>query len=105
MKTCKGCGSFYNKKCEYCGYENTAWVESDRVEFSTLKIVGKMNRVKIEYGEPSRESEIVVNGKMARLTIKAKVININIEGKMNTVTIDKNVKYASVINGKMNTIG
>lgn len=103
MKTCEGCGAFYNQKCDYCGHIDLEWKEEDKIEFSTLKIDGNMNKINIDYGNPLKNNEIL-NGNMQKIKIKAKFINIIMNGNMNKVKVDKKVKYTSVVNGNMNKI-
>jgi len=103
MKTCKGCGSYYNKKCDYCGYVDNEWDEKGRVDIVTLKVNGNMNDINIKYGESQRDN-IIVSGNMQDFTFKAMVVNIIIDGNMNDIKLDKKIKYTINTKGNMNEI-
>lgn len=103
MKTCKGCGSFFNKKCDYCGYEDSNWDEKDRLDIVTLTIKGDMNKIKINYGK-SQKDNVVVNGDMGKFDLCAKILNIVINGDMNKITLDEKINYTVNQKGDMNRI-
>ena len=101
MKTCPGCGAFYNYKCDYCGYIGTKDDKETYNKFVNLHIKGSMNHVNVKYGEQKRDN-IIISGSMQHSEICAKFINIEIKGSMNHVSVDKNVEYVPLISGSMN---
>lgn len=103
MKQCKGCGAFYNDKCPYCGYNISDIVYEDK-KFVTLKISGSMNDIIINHGECNKEL-IKISGNMQDISVRAEYINIELNGNMNDIQIDKRVKYFSTIKGNMNDVG
>lgn len=103
MKTCKGCGSFYNKKCGYCGYEDNNWKKKEGIEITTLKVEGSMNSVDVFYGDP-QINNIFVEGSMQNTKITAKILNVVVSGSMNKVKINKKVKFTQIVSGSMNSI-
>ncbi len=47
MKTCPGCGAFFNNKCQYCGYQSTTPKEAPTYEFVNLHVKGDMNNISV----------------------------------------------------------
>jgi hypothetical protein len=103
IKTCSGCGSFYNKKCEYCGFVDDSWKDSDTVQFTTLQVNGSMNEITIKYGKPLKSS-YVISGNMQEFFIIAEFVNIIVNGNMNEIDIDSKVEFTSIVHGNMNEI-
>lgn len=100
---CPGCGAFYIKECRYCSYIATSWDEAATEKFTTLKIIGDMNIIKVKYGEPKNDV-VVVKGDMQKLEIQAKILNVAVYGDMNKVHINKKIAYAPIVKGDMNRI-
>jgi len=105
MKQCRGCGAFFEKKCQYCGYKES---ESDPVlngQFSTLIISGDMNRCTVI--KNSDIPEITkITGDMQRQNVNStSFLNIEIYGDMNRVSVNSGINYTVVkTKGDMNRV-
>jgi len=103
MKTCKGCGAFYEIKCQYCGYKGATEEIQLNKKYVTLIVKGSMNDVNVKLGECTREV-VKVEGSMQNSTIFAEYINIEVSGSMNDIKVAKGVKYFTTIKGSMNDV-
>lgn len=104
MKTCKGCGAFYEHVCTYCGYSSKEAEDTEDKKFATLSIIGDRNYVFVKYGDCVRE-KINMVGDRQKQNISAEYINIIVRGDRNKVDIHKDVKYFIKTVGDRNQIG
>ena len=73
MKTCPGCGAFFNNKCQYCGYQSTTPKEAPTYEFVNLHVKGDMNNISIKYGKQTKDN-IFITGDMQNTKVVAERI-------------------------------
>jgi len=104
MKVCKGCGSFYEDKCPYCGYSGESIKKlPDNSEFVSLNIVGNNNDVIVKYGEANRYVVKII-GNNQDTTMKAEYVNIVVTGNNNDVRVEDKVKYFAKVCGNNNDV-